>query len=251
MLERFILGALSVLLFSHASLASEADDLVAKSEEQTRGKTFQGEVTMNVEHGDSKRTMVMTIMSVGHEKAYVKIRKPTKDRDSGNLRLELNLWQYLANIERIIKIPPSMMLQSWMGSDFTNDDLVKSSSLTSDYTHLILNKEDVRGFHAVKIECKPKPTAPVVWGKVILWVAEGNAVPLAQEFYSESGELLKKMEGKDIRPFGSHTIPTTIVMQSLKNKDSKTTMHYDKVIFDEPIADSVFTQENLRRAVRD
>ena len=242
---------LPLLLFVQTGFASEADDLVAKSEEQTRGKTFQGEVTMLVEHGDTKRTMVMNIMSIGHAKAYVKIRKPSKDRDSGNLRIDLNLWQYLANIERVIKIPPSMMLQSWMGSDFTNDDLVKSSSLTTDYTHKILAKEDLRGFHAVKIECIPKPSAPVVWGKVILWVAQGDAVPLAQEFYSESGELLKKMEGRDIRLFGTHTIPTTLVMQSLKSKDSKTTMHYDKVIFDEKIADSVFTQENLRKPVRD
>ena len=242
---------LCALLVAHTAFASPADDLVAKSEMQTRGKTFQGEVTMNVEHGDSKRTMVMSILSVGKEKAYVKIRKPTKDRDSGNLRLDLNLWQYLANIERIIKIPPSMMLQSWMGSDFTNDDLVKSSSLSSDYTHTLVKKGPFHGFPAVRIDCIPKPTAPVVWGKISLWLRAADAVPLSQEFYSESGEMLKQMDGQDIKTFGTHTIPTTLVMKNLKNKDSKTTMHYDKVIFDEPIADSVFTQENLRRAVRD
>ncbi|MGK5090119.1 outer membrane lipoprotein-sorting protein [Bdellovibrionota bacterium FG-2] len=241
---------LFTFLFGHAAWASPADDLVAKSEVQTRGKTFQGEVTMQVERGDAKRTMVMNIMSVGREKAYVKIRKPSKDRDSGNLRLDLNLWQYLANIERVIKIPPSMMLQSWMGSDFTNDDLVKSSSLSADYTHKILAREPRSGFSAVKIECIPKPDAPVVWGKIILWVRDKDAVPLAQEFYAEGGELLKQMEGQEIKTFGTHTIPTTLVMKNLKNpssKDSKTTMHYDKVVFDEPLKDSVFTQENLRK----
>lgn len=238
------------LLGSSFSLASnEATELIAKSEMHIRGKSFQAEMQMVVENNSGTRALNMQIWTQGREKALVKVLKPTKDRNTGNLRIGLDLWQYLPNIERIVKIPPSMMLQSWMGSDFTNDDLVKSSSLERDYDHQIESKEMIQGEKAVKIRCLPKPTAPVVWGKVIAWVRAGDGVPLKQEYYSEDGELLKVMEGTQIKSFGSHTIPTHLLMMNLKKKDSRTTLIYDRVIYDETISDKVFTQENLRKAI--
>ncbi|MGZ3712536.1 MAG: outer membrane lipoprotein-sorting protein [Bdellovibrionota bacterium] len=232
--------------------ADNADALIEKSENHLRGKSFRGKMTMTVKNSGSTRTLVLRNWSIGKEKSFVKVLSPAKDRDSGNLRIDLNLWQYLPNVERIIKIPPSLMLQSWMGSDFTNDDLVKTSSLTRDYTHKVLSHDKYEGFDAVKIECTPKPTAPVVWGKVIAWVRAGDGVPLKQEFYSEGGELLKIMEGKDVKTFGARTIPTLLVMHNLKRgNDSSTTLKYDEVAFDEAIPDSIFTQENLRKPAKD
>lgn len=231
--------------------ADDAEALIEKSENHLRGKSFRGKMTMTVEHGGAKRTLVLRNWSIGREKSFVKVLSPAKDRDSGNLRIDLNLWQYLPNVERIIKIPPSLMLQSWMGSDFTNDDLVKTSSLTRDYTHKLLGREKYEAFDAVKIECVPKPNAPVVWGKVIAWVRAGDGVPLKQEFYSENGELLKVMEGKDVKTFGARTIPTELVMRNLKKGDSRTILKYDEVAFDETIPDSIFTQENLRKPAKD
>lgn len=240
-----------LLALASTALAGEATDLIARSEMHTRGKSFQADATMTVDNAGSTRTMVMRIASVGNQKALVKIMKPVKDRDTGNLRIDLNLWQYLANIERIVKIPPSLMLQSWMGSDFTNDDLVKTSSLARDYEHKLEKHEKIGGLDAAKVICTPRPTAPVVWGKVISWVRAADAVPLKQEFYSENGELLKIMEGSEIKTFGTHTIPTTLTMRNLKKEGSKTTLRYEHVRFDEPIDDKVFTQENLRKPVRD
>ncbi len=234
-----------------AGAADNATDLIIKSEKHIRGDSFRGKMTMTVENAGQKRTLVLRNWSVGREKSFVKVLSPAKDRDTGNLRIGLNLWQYLPNIERVIKIPPSLMLQSWMGSDFTNDDLVKTSSISLDYTHKILGREKLEGFDAVKIECIPKPNAPIVWGKVISWVRAGDGVPLKQEFYAENGELLKSMEGKDVKTFGARTIPTTLVMRNLKRKDSRTTLHYDEVAFDEKIPDSLFTQENLRKPVKE
>lgn len=233
------------------SQVDEATALIAKSEEHIRGKSFRGKMTMTVENAGQKRTLVLRNWSIGKEKAFVKVVSPAKDRDTGNLRIDLNLWQYLPNIERVIKIPPSLMLQSWMGSDFTNDDLVKTSSLTRDYTHKTLGREKYEGMDAVKIQCTPKPDAPIVWGKVIAWVRAGDGVPLKQEFYSENGELLKSMEGKDVKSFGPRTIPTTLIMRNMKRKDSRTTLHYDEAAFDENIDDAIFTQENLRKPVKD
>jgi hypothetical protein len=181
----------------------------------------------------------------------VKVTKPPKDRNTGNLRLGLKLWQFLPNVDRLITIPPSMMLQSWMGSDFTNDDLVKSSSLSKDYTHKLLGGESFNGENAYKILCTPKPTAPVVWGKIIEWLRYPDAVPLKREFYSERGDLLKTMTGTDVKTFGKHTVPTTLTMVNHKKNGAKTVLHYDKITYDEPVDAAIFRQEFLRKPVKD
>lgn len=204
---------------------------------------------MTVYKGDETRTLSMKVWTLGKDKALVKITSPAKEKGVGNLRLELNFWQYLPNVNRVIKVPPSMMLQSWMGSDFTNDDLVRGSSLTRDYEHKIVSKEKIGGVDAIKIECKPKADAPVVWGKVELWVRKADAAPLQQYFYSESGELLKKMLGENLKTFGQYTIPTKLTMMDAKKKGNKTVVEYEAstVKFDSKISDDIFSQNNLKK----
>jgi hypothetical protein len=142
-----------------------------------------------------------------------------------------------------------MMLQSWMGSDFSNDDLVKGGSLSGDYTHTELAKEVVSGHKTIKIQCNPKPNAPVVWGKVNLWVREIDNSPVKYEYYSERGELIKVLEGESYEKFGSHIIPTKMTMKNIKKNNSMTIITYEKssIKFDSDIPDNIFTQENLRR----
>lgn len=226
-----------------------ATAMVEKSEKQTMGESLQATVSMKIQRGSSDRELRFKLWQWHREKALVKILSPRKDQDTGSLRLQLNLWQYLPNINRVVRIPPSMMLQSWMGSDFTNDDLVKTSSLSRDYTHQDEGADTLRGEAVTKIVCNPKPDAPVVWGKVRLWLRTKDAVPLRQEYYSEHGELLKVMDGTDVRTIGEHTIPTTLTMTLPKKPGDQTTMHFEDPVFDKAIADSVFTQENLQRPV--
>jgi len=223
--------------------------LVETAENQIRGKTFQADVEMKVEHDGSVRTLGLKIWTEGRDKATVKVTAPKKERGSGNLRMKLDLWQYSPNTDMIIKIPPSLMLQSWMGSDFTNDDLVRTSSLANDYTHSSLGKDAIFGRPALKVNCVPKPEAVATWGKVILWIDEKETVPVKQEFYSENGELLKVLEGRELKTFGSHTIPTIVTMTSVRKKNAKTTMIYSAVVFDATVAANIFTQTFLRRAV--
>lgn len=227
-----------------------ASQLIERSETHTRGKSFQASVAMTVFEDKGERTLAFKTWTQGKDKSVIKILQPAKDRGIGNLRLEFNLWQYLPNVERIVKIPPSMMLQSWMGSDFTNDDLVKTSSLSRDYTHAIEKKEKLGDIPAIKIICTAKPDAPVTWGKVIVWLRDPDAVPLKQESYSEDGELIKVMEGSEIKTFGSHIIPTKLTMRTVKKANAKTEMTYKDVVFDDKIDASIFTQEFIRRAVQ-
>lgn len=230
-----------------ANTNAKATEHIRKSEEHTRGKSLESTVTMVVDRNGKTRTLKFKLWTSGRDKAVVKIYEPIKERDTGNLRLNLNLWQYLPNIDRLVKVPPSMMLQSWMGSQFTNDDLVRTSSLTTDYTHKIEKNEKIGDIDAVKIICTPKPTAPVVWGKVIEWVRASDSVPIKRELYSETGTLVKWMEGKNIKTFGKHSVPTQMTMVDAKTPTNKTVMIYEQVKFDEPIDDGIFTQTFLSK----
>lgn len=229
-----------------------ATELVKRAETHLEGKSFQGRLSMVVDRDGSQRTLGMQVWMRGREAALIKISKPPKDRGTGNLRLKMDLWQYLPNVNRVIRVPSSMMLQSWMGSDFTNDDLVRASSLLNDYTHKILTKEESPEGRAVKIELTPKKDAAVVWGKVLLWVREKDAAPIKQEFYNEKSELVKVMQGESLHQFGSHVIPLKMKMTNVKKNGQFTAIEYDEksIRFDEVIADEVFTQMNLQRPVQ-
>lgn len=238
------------LLFSVQTWAAPtAQQLLAKSEEHMQGKSFQGVVKMEVERPDSKRSLKMMLWSKETTKSLVKVLEPSKDRNTGNLRLDFNLWQYLPNVDRLIRIPSSMMLQSWMGSDLTNDDLVKASSLARDYDSKIDGTEKLNGQEAIRIICIPKPTAPVVWGKVVAWVRKSDAAPLKKAFYSEKQKLLKVFTGSDIKTFNGHVLPTKWVMENTNKPGSFTRIEYTNVVFDAPLSDDLFTQQNLRKPV--
>lgn len=228
----------------------DAQKLIARAEQQSLGSSFQGQLKMTLIRPEGNRELELLLWTEGRDKALVKLLSPPKDRGTANLRLKFNLWQYLPHIERVIKIPASLMLQSWMGSDFTNDDLVKSSRISRDYTNQFVGFEKLHGVRTAKIVCHPKPDAPVVWGHLVLWIDPQNAVLMQQEFYSENGELLKRLTGSDIRKFGSHTIAAKLSITTLKKKTT-TTLQYVKAKFDVPLKRSLFTQSSLKAPLKE
>lgn len=228
----------------------DVTDLIRRTEQQSLGNSFTGKLHMTIQRPDGNRDLEILSWTENRDKAVVKVLKPAKDRGVANLRLEYNLWQYLPNIERTIKIPPSLMLQNWMGSDFTNDDLVKSTRLTRDYTSEFEGYEQLDGKKVAKIICHPKPDAPVVWGKLELWIDPDKAVLLQQDFYTENGEKIKRLTATDVKTFGSHTIATTLKMETLK-KQTTTTLQYRDVKYDQPMDAALFSQNYLKAPLRD
>lgn len=238
-------------IFSLPLYAQTASQRVLGAEKNIEGKSFKAIGTMTVKRDNEQRQMKMQIWLKDRKAALIRVLEPKKDRGTGNLRVKMDLWQYLPKVNRIIRVPSSMMLQSWMGSDFSNDDLVKGGSLYADYTHKEIAKGKLGTQEAVKIECTPKPNAPIVWGKVIIWVLAANNAPLKHEYYTEKGELVKVMVGEQIEKFGNHYVPTKLTMKNLKKKNSETIIEYEKssIVFDSEIPESLFTQENLRKGV--
>lgn len=231
------------------SYALTAQERVAAAEKHLEGKSFQATSSMIVKRDSEERTMKIKLWWKGRKYAFIKILEPKKDAGTSHLRIESNLWQYLPKVNRVVRIPSSMMLQNWMGSDFSNDDLVRQASFVDNYTHKEISKEKIANHQTVKIECTPKPDAPVVWGKVFMWLRATDNSPVKYEYYSERGQLIKVLEGEEFEQFGEHVIPTKLTMKNMKKENAYTQIIYDKtsIKFDDEIADSIFSQENLRR----
>jgi outer membrane lipoprotein-sorting protein len=157
------------------------------------------------------------------------------------------MWNWVPSIDKTIKIPPSMMLQSWMGSDFTNDDLVKQSSIVVDYTHKLLGKEKIRELDCYKIEMIPLPDAAVVWGKVIMWISATGYDQWMAEYYDEDNKLVNVSNSYDIRQMGDRKIPTRIEIAPQDKKGQKTIMQIDNMKFNTKLDENFFSQQNMKK----
>ena len=228
--------------------AQDATRIVEKADQLMRGKTQQGVYTMEIIRPDWRRSIKMKFWSEGLDKSFVLILEPPKERGVTFLKIKNEMWNYIPRINRVIKIPPSMMLQSWMGSDFTNDDLVKESSIVHDYTHKLLGREKMRGFEAYKVELVPKPEAAVVWGKIIEWIRVKDYVPLQADYYNERGERVRTIIFDDIKRMGDRVLPAKMELHLEKKPQNITYLILEEVIFNKPIPKSIFSMQNLRRA---
>ncbi len=240
-----LVSLLFITLFLHAS---EAQAIIKKLEKNLRGDYMYSTMSMIVTSKRGKRTVKIESWSEGNDKSFIKILYPKKDKGITFLKIDNQMWQYIPKIERTIKIPPSMMLQSWMGSDFTNDDMVKESSLEEDYSASILSKKG----DSATLELIPKPNAAVVWGKIVIDVDLANAVPLKEIFYDDMMQKVRVMTFSRIEQHGSHKIPMVMELQPLDpdKKKNHTKVILEKVNFDTKIDPSYFTKQALKRYSR-
>lgn len=224
-----------------------AKEIIEKSDQLMRGKTMSGRYEMVVTTEEWERSMTFSFISEGTEKSFIRIEKPAKEKDVTFLKIGTEMWQFVPRINRVIKIPPSMMLRSWMGSDFTNDDLVKESSIVDDYSQKLVGETEIDGNKAYKVELIPKPDAPVVWGKILYYARLGDFVPIRQEFFNERDELVRTLNFSDIKKFDDRTIPAKMWVSIADKPNNKTTLLLLDAEFDKSIPGSTFTQQSLKR----
>jgi len=202
---------------------------------------------MNITTPDFERSLTMDAWWAGNKKSLIVITSPAKEAGNKTLKIGNEIWNYLKNTETTIKIPPSMMLSSWNGSDFTNDDLVRESKLVRDYDLRILFVEKIAGDDCWKIELLPKPNAPVVWGKLYYWVRMADFLPALVQYYDEKGELHRTWKFADYKVMGGRKIPCRMTIISNKKDNHKTELIYKKVEFDVKISDSKFSFRELEK----
>lgn len=247
------------LLFPTLCFALTAKQIVARSDQLMRGDSSIGTMTMTVKTPNWKRTLKFKSWSKGKDKMLIRITYPKKEAGSASLKIGSNMWNYLPKINRTIKIPPSMMLQSWMGSDFTNDDIVKESSMVDDYNHTLLGKVELKVTETAgtkeaaktstcyKIKSIPKEDAAVVWGKIIYYCRVKDFVPVREEYYSDKGEMIKLMTLSNIKHMHDRNYPTYWKMQTLNRPGRYTEMTITDMRFNVPIQSSTFSLSNLGR----
>lgn len=223
------------------------NEMVQRSEQALRGRTEQGSVSMTVRTPDWQRTLDMNYWAENPDKTFIRVTAPAKEAGTATLRLTSNMWNYLPSVERVIKIPPSLMLQPWLGSDFTNDDLVRESSLVKDYNPTLAGEATIGGDSCYRAILKPKPNAPVVWGKLILFIRKQDALPRREEYYDEKGTLQKVLTFDDFRRAEGRLYPMRWQMESVTKPGHQTLLIYSKLVLNRPISPSVFTQENLQQ----
>ncbi len=188
----------------------------------------------------------MKVWTEGIDKTFIYITGPKKDAGIATLRKKTEMWNYFPRINKVMKVPPSMMMSSWMGSDFTNDDLVKESSMTRDYHARLINPEYAEP-DKYYIELIPREDIPMVWARIILTVRRKDYIPVREAYFDEKGRKMRVMEFSDIKKFGKRSIPSVLEMRPLNKKGKKTFIRYRDIQFDVTLEPDVFTLRNLQK----
>jgi hypothetical protein len=241
-----ILTLSAVLWSATASARGGAADIIRRGETRMRGRTAQSLMVMKITRPDFSRELTLRAWTSGDQRALVEILEPAKETGIASLRVGTQMWNYLPKSDQTVRVPPSMMLQSWMGSDFTNDDLVKASSLVRDYRHrLVSGAKGPPG--SVLILCVPKPGAPVVWGKILHWARKSDSLPMRQEFYDEKGKLVRTLVFSAYRKMDDRVIPTRIRVAKADAPGETTVVEYRRTLYDRSLPVSLFNRNLLRQ----
>ncbi len=224
-----------------------AKQIVEKADKKTRGLSMKADMDMTIVRPGWERTVSMKSWSKDTDRFLIYITAPAKEKGQVFLKVGKEMWNYVPTISRMIKIPPSMMMQSWMGSDFTNDDLVKQSSIVVDYTHKLNGEETVRDQNCYVIELTPKEDAAVVWGKIICWITKDGFYQWKNEYYDEDGVLINIENGYDIKDFGDRKLPAKFEMIPVDEEGRKTIMVVNSAEYNLDIQDSFFSKQNMKR----
>lgn len=228
-----------------AAADQKALEIVRRIDDLYRSKSSYAQVEMAIITPEWQRTLVLKAWSLGLDKTLIRILEPKKEAGVGTLRIASEMWNYLPNTDKIIKIPPSMMMSSWMGSDFTNDDLVKEYTFVDDYSFRTITPDDAQQ-GLLYVECRPKPGVPIVWDKVVIAVRPPDWLPVWQRSYDEKGRVVRLITYGEVKTIGRRTIPTVMEVVPQTKQGYKTVLRYLDIRFDLPIDDSLFSLRNLR-----
>lgn len=232
---------------SEESLKSRADRFLDRIDDMWRGKSSHGIFTMQVKTRHYTRTMKMEAWSMGKEKTLVRILLPKKERGTATLKSGNSIYTYLPKTDRTIRLTSGMMMGSWMGSHFTNDDLVKESRLSDDYDSEITFEGKRGGIAIIEITLNPKPEAAVVWGKVVLEIRAVDKIPLKEVFYDEDGALVRTMTFSDVKMLGGRKVPALLRITPEDKPDEYTEVVYLEMRYNLKLNDSIFSISQLRK----
>ncbi len=257
----FLRIAMMAILFAAASIGSasaeqasadadqvadvDAKQLVREAWDYFRGQSSSAEMTMTIHRVDWERTMSMQSYTKGEKKSLVRVVAPKKDKGNGTLMNDKNMWSYSPKVNRVIKVPSSMMGQSWMGSDFSNKDVSRADDIVDSYTHTLLDTRQEEGLTIYTVQSVPLEDAAVVWGREVIEVRE-DYLMLSHRFYDQDDALVKEQNTLEIKEMGGRLTATKQRMHKVDSPDEWTEIVVSDVAYDADLDDSLFTLSNLR-----
>jgi hypothetical protein len=241
--------ALAPLTFIVRARGAEvkAREIVDRVDRILRGNSSVGRMEMSVATRRWRRDMTLAVWSEGTEKALVKVLEPKKEAGTATLKAGSDIWNYLPKIDRTIRVPTSMMMASWMGSHFTNDDLVKESRLVRDYDIRLAFEGRRAGSEVYEFTLTPHPQAPVVWGKIVMEVRKKDLMPAWARYYAEAGQLKRTMTFSEYREMGGRLVPSVMRMTPEDKPGEFTEIRYLELKFDLPMNPDTFSLSSLRK----
>lgn len=236
----------TLFLFSPLLFAQTDEEIAKLSRELDllyRSDSSQAVMSMRVVTPHYERTLTMTSWTQGKDLSLVRITAPRKEKGISTLKRDTEMWNYIPKIRKLVRIPPSMMMGSWMGSDFTNDDLMRDSSWEDDYTAKRAPDEEGQ----IVAIFTPKPEAAVTWEKVITYFSIKERLPTKQVFYDEQGRKVRELLFQDIKEFDGRRIPSRMILIPLLKEGNRTEVIYQDLQFDVKIDKNLFTKAGLKR----
>ncbi len=218
--------------------------LLERTDDLYRSQSSIATILMTIKTPHWTRELEMQAWSQGREKTLIRILKPRKERGIATLKLDQNMWNYFPKINQVIKVPASMMMGSWMGSDLTNDDLVKEYRYSEDFNYEFTQKKQ-----RYLITIKPKAETISVWGKIELYLDANTEIPLEEYYYNEKGEAIRHMTFSDTRKIGDRAIPFQMTLENLSKKGHQTIVRYQSLELDATIEANTFSRQNLQKRI--
>ena len=236
-----------VIFFSFIELlALSANEIIKNVEHNIQSDNGYSKITMIVTTSRGERSMKMESWNRGNEKSFIKILYPKQNRGITFLKINTTMWQYVPKIEKTIKIPSSMMMQSWMGSDFTNDDMAKESSIVNDYNSVISKVDEIN----YTLTLIPKEDAPVVWGKITMIIQKEHFIPIKAIYYDEDDIEKRTLEYSNVKIIENRYVPSVMTLVPSDKSSNKTVVTMNEINFNAKIDDSRFTKSALKRYSR-
>lgn len=226
--------------------AERARDLIQRAEDMYRSASSRAVMSMRIETPNYQRTLNMEVATLGEEKMFIRILSPKKDRGIATLKQDNEMWNYFPKINKVIKVPPSMMMGSWMGSDFTNDDLVKETTLVDEYQ---LSLQETAAEWLVTLI--PRERTITVWGKMEVTIDKQNLTPIKRTFYDEDGTMVRIMNYREPKQFGDITLPSVMEMIPLNKTGNRTLVIYEELELNaSDVSEDQFTLRQLKQRFR-
>ncbi len=248
-MKQLILSLTALLTFSISGMSQNltAKQIIIKADDLQRGESNKGEMSMSIVRPKWTRTITMKSWSKGRDYSMTYITSPAKEKGQVFLKRKNEMWNWIPTISRMIKLPPSLMSQGWMGSDYTNDDILKESSIVVDYEHKIIGADKLEGEDCYKIELTPKEDATVTWGKVIKWISKKQFWQLKTQYFDEDDELMRTEKASEIKQFGDRKLPSKLEIIPADKPNQRTIVTIISSNFNIKIDQSFFSQQNMKR----